>query len=62
MRLNNPNVLTRKGCSESPIMFKETMGLVCIVCDTEFPLNTTERFYLLNRHGWGFCKECIKPH
>lgn len=60
MRLNNPNIITRKGCSAKPIIFKDVPNLHCIWCKEEFPFNTKKRFYLLNSHGWGFCVKCIK--
>lgn len=39
-------------------LFKSVKKLFCLFCEHEFNLNSNG-FMLINKHGWGYCKECF---
>ena len=41
-------------------LFKGVKNYFCLSCKTELPLNTRKKFYFLNKHGWGYCKNCMR--
>jgi len=56
----NPNIILRKGSKYPYKLFKNVNCVHCVSCNTDFPFNTAKKFYLLNSHGWGFCKDCME--
>lgn len=40
-------------------LFRAVKTLVCIFCDTEYPIGQKD-FRTMNKHGWGCCGWCWK--
>lgn len=55
--VQNSNVIAR-GAGKK--LWRDVESLFCIHCQREVAFNTETRFYLLNRHGWGFHDVCLK--
>lgn len=50
---DNPNIIFRKGCR--PYLHKDVTFLWCVGGSHRVSFDTTEKFYVLNPHGWGWC-------